>query len=405
MPILARAFRVVVPVALLFQLVSTASGQALTADPSGILLRGNIPFCAIGVNYVDAFWRHLSDFHDRSYEKGFADLSAQDIPFVRFAVAAYWPSQLRLYLTDRETYLRRLDEVVKAAERHNVGLVPSFFWAYFAVPDVVGEPVSRWGDPDSATIGFMRRFTADIVERYRDSPAIWAWEFGNEFSLEVDLPNAAEWRPPVNVALGTPPVRSAADELTTPILLRAFEQFASVVGGLDTRPISTGNSFPRSQAEQTRKTGQWKEPDRRADLLNNLQLVNPPHAYRFSSIHLYRDEVVTDRFAWGYRASYDELLDLAARAAREVGQVLFVGEFGASAVHFSGDVDESVKENVRIIDAIVRNRVNLAAVWVYDFPQQEKDGWNISLVNGRREILDSVRDANRLFRAGACTSN
>ena len=32
----------------------------------------------------------------------------------------------------------------------------------------------------------MRRYTADVVSRYVNSPAIWGWEFSCELSLAVD---------------------------------------------------------------------------------------------------------------------------------------------------------------------------------------------------------------------------
>ena len=355
------------------------------------------------MNYVDAFWRHLRNPGDRSYEQGLANLAANGVPFVRFAASAYWPSQLRLYETDKAAYLSRLDDVVKAAEARGIGLVPSVFWAHFAVPDLVGEPVSRWGDPNSATIRFMSRYMQDIVSRYRSSPAIWAWEFGNEFSLQVDLPNAADNRPPVNPGLGTPTSRSSEDDLTTPMILVAFDSFSAVVRGLDGRLVITGNSLPRAHAEHMRLTGDWGEPDSRTDFMGNLKIVNPPPSYRISSIHLYKNDVTDYRFSWTYRSSFDELLGLSLRAASEEGQALFVGEFGASDV-LHGGPEAARQANLEMIDALVRNRVSLSALWVYDFPDQDKDGWNTNYSNARSPILGAIRDANRTFLAGGCSA-
>jgi hypothetical protein len=59
------------------------------------------------------------------------------------------------------------------------------------LPDAVGEHHDQWENPKSKTIGTMRQYVGDIVGRYKDSPAIWAWEFGNEPNLSVDL--AAIW--------------------------------------------------------------------------------------------------------------------------------------------------------------------------------------------------------------------
>jgi len=384
---------------------SSLIAATLTVTPDGVLLKQDAPFCAMGVNYVDVFWRHLANANDRSYERGFAELAAHGIPFVRFAASAYWPNELRLYETDRQTYLSRLDDVVRAAEANGIGLIPSLFWTHFSAPDLVNEPVGQWGNPASATIAFMVEYTRDIVSRYRASPAIWAWEFGNEFTLQVDLPNAAAFRPPVNPELGTPPFRTAADDLRTSAILNAFQLFGATVRELDDRLVTTGNAMPRSQAERIRHTGRWSlSPDTRADFINNLQLVNPPTYFQLSSVHLhYPDDVTSVRFSRDYQPSLDELASLATLSASEIGQAVFVGEFGASDAVRGGNA-AAVAANRAIVDALVRQHVPLSAVWVYDFPQQDPDGWNITYTNARRSILQSIEDANRAFQEGECVT-
>jgi hypothetical protein len=373
----------------------------ISVDAGGAVLRKGVPYCGIGVNYVDAFWRHLANPADRTYERGFADLAANGVPFVRFAAGAYWPRELQLYQNDRAAYLGRLDDVVRSAEAHGIGLVPSLFWAYFAVPDLVGEPVNRWGDPASGTIQFMTQYTQDIVGRYRGSPAIWAWEFGNEFSLSVDLPNAADWRPPIVPDLGTPTTRSAEDDLTTQMILIAFQTFAAAVHALDDRPVTTGNSLPRPQAEQMRLTGEWGEQDTREEFHDSLQLVNPAPRYQIASIHVYANDVADPRFSWTHYPTFDELLELSSEAARQQGQALFVGEFGASDVLHGGH-EAALQANLEIIESLVRNRVPLSALWVYDFSPQDGQGWNTTYTNSRGPILRAIQDANERFADGAC---
>ena len=48
---------------------------------------------------------------------------AQD-PFARFMCSGFWPSENRLYQQDKEAYFQRLDAVVRAAEKHGIGLIP-----------------------------------------------------------------------------------------------------------------------------------------------------------------------------------------------------------------------------------------------------------------------------------------
>ena len=58
------------------------------------------------------------------------------------------------------------------------------------MPDLVGEPRNQWGNPQSKTRQFMRTYIREVVSRYVNSPAIWGWEFGNEYNLSLDTPDA-----------------------------------------------------------------------------------------------------------------------------------------------------------------------------------------------------------------------
>ena len=95
--------------------------------------------------------------------------------------------------------------------------------------DVVGEPIGSWEIRRSRTVEYMREYTRLVVSRYRLSPAIWAWEFGNEYNLPADLPNAAEHRPPIVPTLGTPTRRGASDDLTHAQFRSALVEFTREV--------------------------------------------------------------------------------------------------------------------------------------------------------------------------------
>jgi hypothetical protein len=98
----------------------------------GVLLRDGKPFRAVGVNYFNVFMRTLKTEDDTSYEAGFATLKANNIAFARFAACGFWPKEFELYGRDKEAYFKRLDGVVRAAEKQNAGLIPSLFCADFA---------------------------------------------------------------------------------------------------------------------------------------------------------------------------------------------------------------------------------------------------------------------------------
>ena len=360
-------------------LPAAAASGLVTNERGELLLRG-APFRGIGVNYYDAFTRTLGQTARTNYDAGFRELAARRIPFARFSAGGFWPQDWGLYQTNRSEHFSRLDGVVKSAERHGIGLIPSLFWQLSAVPDLVGEPCNRWGDPDSRTIAFMRQYTRELVTRYSHSPAIWGWEFGNEYNLAADLPNAAEHRPPVVPSVGTPAQRTAEDELTHTAIRVAFREFALEVRKHDPqRIIVSGNSIPRPSAWHQIKERSWKQ-DTREQFAEVLTADNPSPMNTLS-VRAY--DLTTDIGR----------LDQAMAVAQAVKKPLFVGEFGVPGPATL----ESKEKFATMLSAIETNHVPLAALWVFDFEGQAKD-WNVNATNDRSWQLDAIRQANERMR-------
>jgi hypothetical protein len=357
-----------------------AETPGLRVAPGGTVRREGRPWRGIGVNYFDCFLRTLKEGADTSYEAGFATLAAKGIPFARFCATGFWPKDLELYQRDRAEYFRRLDGVVRAAERHGVGLVPSLFWHLPCVPDLVGEPMDQWGAPASRTHEWMRRYVGEVVTRYRASPAIRAWELGNEFNLAIDLPGGATHRPRIVPALGTPATRSERDELRLAHLEVAAAEFARAVRALDPeRPISAGHSFPRPSAWHLHTRRSWMKDDA-AQFAEMLARQNPA-PIDLLSVHVYREDGVS-RLAW--------LRD----AARQLGRPIFVGEFGVPAEKRTAAEQRS--EFAALLAAVLDSGAPLAALWVYDYARQPE--WNVTATNSRAWQLDAVAAANRARR-------
>ncbi len=365
----------------------------LRVGEDGTMLRGGTPYRGVGVNYFDAFFRTLQNPDDTSYDAGFAELVQRDIPFARFMACGFWPVDFRLYREDKAKYFALLDGVIASAAKHKVGLIPSLNWYNSCIPDMVGEPRNAWGDPESKTVQFMRQYATEVVSRYVDFPAIWAWELGNEWSLSADLPNAAEWRPKIVPRLGTATSRSEKDDLTTDMLLAAFKEFARTVRAIDpVRPITTGNAAPREMASHYRRgtTGF----DTRAEYRANLLEVTPD-PYDLVSIHYY-PETPQPRFK-EKETSFDELLALSGAACRSAHKALFLGEFGVSKQAFDGDAAKIRALFQDSLHDIVKSDAALAALWVFDHANQDKS-WNVTADNNRAWMLDAVAEANRQVR-------
>jgi len=158
----------------------------------------------------------------------------------------------------------------------------------------------------------MRDYVRDVVTRYKDSPAIWGWECGNEWNLSADLPNAADHRPPVWPTLGTPAFRSEEDDMTHEMIVYALAEIAKEIRKYDPdRMISSGNTDPRPSAWHQWQYLTW-ETDTPAQHAIMLDLQNP-------------DPIDTIGVHY-YDASYD--INYAMTVSASLKKPLFVGEFG-----------------------------------------------------------------------------
>lgn len=356
----------------------TASLPApITVGTDFRLIRGGVPYRGFGVNYFDCFLRLLRNPDDDHYREGFAVLARHGIPFARFCATGFVPRDMELYTADREGYFRRLDVVVEAAEEHGVGLVPSLFWQYMMVPNLVGEPASAWGDTESRTQAWMRRYTREVVERYRNSPAIWMWEMGNEYGLKVLLPPRAELDDEDPTELD-PHAREPHEILRYPEMRTAFREFGREVRKLDpVRPISTGDSIPRVFAWHQERENTWKR-DSREQFEEMLGRAHPD-PIDVISVHLYRDQDL-DRLDW--------LVD----GARKLGKPVFIGEFGA--LGFEIKTAERFEE---VLARFERAEVALAALWVFGY--DKRPGYYVSESNERSYQLKAIAAANRRLMA------
>jgi hypothetical protein len=351
----------------------------LTVQPDGTLRLDNRPFTGIGVNYYGAFYRVLENANDTSYDAGFAALGRWGVPFARLDFSAYWPVNANFFFTNRTEYFRRLDGVVASAEPHGVGLIPTLFWTTFTFSDLAGERLDQLVASNSVTRQKMREFATEIVNRYKDSRAIWAWEFGNEWNLAVDLPNGAEpgLLPPTWTSLGNPATRDPVrDVLATDTILPAMREFAELARELDPgRPISTGHAMSRpSQWHQD----QWKRgllPINSAwttdsvEQAEEIALRQCPDPYDLLSVHVYESD--------------PQRLPHFATFAAKSGKALFAGEFGTAPA-------PSEQANYAAMLLAVRAHSPLAAVWVFD---RSVDDFNITTTNARSWMLRDLLPA------------
>jgi hypothetical protein len=357
----------------------------------GKLMKEGKTYKGIGVNYYDCFRRTLYSEGDISYIDGFRQLKNYKIPFVRFMAGGYWPTDYKLYLNDKNSYFEKLDRVIVTAEEFGIGLIPSLFWNSFTIPDIVEEPVGSWGDPNSKTIEFMKNYVGEVVSRYKNSSAIWGWEFGNEYNLRADLPLEEEYFPDVNVRLGTPSFRTKEDMLTTDDILIAMKEFYLTVREYDpyNRAVFSGNAYPRRNAFHLNKHQAW---DRDTKSENSWVLSKQNEPFNSLEVHLYPRSAIEFQYFSDIPANYEKMLEVAMQTSIRKNKPLFVGEFGVAEVDIrNGEGEHSTF--LMVLDAIEKYDVPLAAMWVYDASQF--DGYiNVTAYNSRSYMLKEIQKLN-----------
>ena len=360
----------------------------------GTLMRNGSEFRAMGINYCSAWHDVLKDPETLEVAEGFRILK-QDygIPFVRLNGGPYAHTQWKMYVEDPEEYLRRFDVLVKHAEAQGIGLIPSLFWYVVTMPDLQGEPVSALGDPDSKCRAFMRQYIRDIVGRYKDSPAIWGWEVGNEWMLTADLPKLAHL--PRN-KIGSKEPRTAADKLLRPMLLDTYEDFYKTVREMDPdRIIVTGDSIARPSAWHNRNEDKWGQGTR--EQWAEVFLADTPDCYEVASFHLYAEAEMS--YFENKDLSIEDFVAEVVKISRSDNKVIWCGELGMPGS------DEAAREMfIRMMRSVVQNEIALSAIWNFKPTGTFQADWDISPSNERAYMLDVVKVLNKGFSRGLETA-
>ncbi len=382
------------------------AGKLVRYDAAGTA----VPLRAFGVNYYDAFLRYLSNSNDTSFIQGFDFLNAHHIPVVRVLAAGFWPKDWGLYFANKTEYYRRLDTLVEQAEQHNVGLILDLFWTATTVGELVDDAVSAGylmpgtdfvpsaplnvdylgqptyaeyrrglGRSDSGSNALISYYTREVVSRYARSPAVWGWEFGNEYNLAVDLPNIATQRPTRSPALGQNlPAEgsgvaawSGQEDITRDDVRVAKQIFAATVRSIDAwRLIMSGDSTPRQSAYSNWKAHTWTV-NSRADLAKVIPMDNPapmdtvtlhhyPEKPGAAAVVYFSDGPVTNQWLTG---QYQERLDYFLTNSAALPRPLIVGEWGA--IGDGTTADEKTTFN-RMLQALIDARVQLSLMWTFD---------------------------------------
>ncbi len=338
---------------------------------NGDIKHDGAEFKGYGVNYITAFSRKVKDSQNTSYEDGFKVLANKNIPFVRVFGGGFWVNDWDLYFADKDQYFEMFDAVMANAEENNVGVIMSVFWLWYTLPDLVSEHITDLDDTSSESYKFMEQYVREIYTRYKNCPAFWGWEMGNEYNL------SAEYEAIASDSHGTEGHPTTRDPILDKIdlaLMRAIsDNFVTAVRKVDkNRFISSGHAIRKSNIGGVTQYG--AEPERWED----------HEMFDVVSIHYY---------GWGN----DKLL-AAVNSADSWNMPLFVGEFG---VHENTDLDwvhnggySSVQEAYTDeVNDMINDGITFACTWVFDYSSQE-GVWNITIDNDRSYMLEVLSAAN-----------
>ncbi len=356
----------------------------------GVTMRNGEQYRAMGINYNNCFSSVIRDADNRDFVDGFRILKEDyNIPYIRFMACSFDHRGWQLYVDDPEEHFRRLDLIVREAEKRGLGLIPSLFWYVVAVPDLMNEPLSALGDADSASREFIRQYTTEVVTRYKDSPAIYAWEVGNEYLLYVDLPEY-DHLPPPKAGSGQP--RTKEDKLFRPMIMDLYKDFYETVRAIDEhRIIVTGDSVPRAHAWHNRNKDAWGL-DTREQWLEQFK-ADTPEPYQVVSFHLYAE--ADGEYFKGEKPSLEEFTRIISEFCREQGKAIWCGELG-----MPGYDSESRDLFFRMMNTVEENKMDLSAIWNFIPHGTYQTEWDITPDNERSFMLDAVVEMNERFAIG-----
>ena len=364
------------------------------AEPLGLyvenktLMHDGAPYRGMGINYYTCFNTLLAHPENLDFVEGFRILREKyQIPFIRFAACPYGSKDWKLYAENPQEYFRRMDLVVREAEKEHLGLIPSLFWRLGAVGDWCDEPLGQLGNPQSKTRAFYRKYAADMAERYKDSPAIWGWEIGNEYMLGADLPKLNHLPSP---KAGSNEPRTAEDKIFRSMVLEVYKDVCDTIRSIDSsRIIVSGDSLPRNAAWHNHHQDAWGMDTR--DQWLDMLAADTPDCFNTVSMHLY-PEHEKNYFA-DEKVPIEDLVSAAVRNARERNKPIWCGEFGAAT---SGeDEQDMVRRMFRIIE---KNEIELSALWNFIPNGTFQRDADVTPSNDRAWMLSEIRMFNESLK-------
>lgn len=308
---------------------------------NGKVMLGGKEFYGIGTNYHDAAFRYVTNPLCDDIDVGLENLVEHKIPYIRVRFSSYGGEGMDTYKNDPVSFYRELDKCVEFCEKYNIGIIAVVVWTTLPYNNPDKEPLNNFfSTPDGQGFKDMVNYVKDIVNRYKNSPAIWGWEIGNEFNLACNV---------------------APHNLDPEIAGAFIEYMANVIRKEDgsRRCINHGNSQNRWASYHLWKQGVW-DYDTRDQIKEMLEIYDSENI-DITSTHVYNLEQYD---GYAQTATIEEYLKYIGDFCKEMGKPLYVGEYCDDEPFESMDVSKQKFRGLH--DAVVNAGVQLGTIWYYD---------------------------------------
>lgn len=161
------------------------------------------PFRHIGVNHFSLFMREFVDFGipNTGLAADLDAISARGFKVIRVGFGFYSYTTWRdYYYTAQAAYWAKLDQVMDAIAARGIVCVANMGWnllaftqlSYLSTGATIGP--NKLADKTSALYALWSGYVTAFVSRYRNHPAVGAWQFGNETSANFGNEMHPSWK-------------------------------------------------------------------------------------------------------------------------------------------------------------------------------------------------------------------
>lgn len=370
----------------------------LHAQGTKLYLSGQ-EFRNFGVNHFSLVLREQVTFGSMANPGPAADFAAMKsygIKIVRAAFGWYdYSAWLNYYINNKPAFYAACDKVIAAAEEAGIGLIANLTWSVKGFAEMTHQTEGATNGPRGLSYKhmpeyqLMASFISEFVGRYKHSPAIYAWAFGNEFSATSGNEYFRTWKLDGTDAValgnanwGNKPSGSAYSE-SDKLLTSDYQRYAQLVvecfrkNDPHGRIVISGNAIGTSFAVTARASNaltadtkvQW---DGHSSTEFEPWIAYRDREYPVVCQHVYpgaADSVGT--FFNGGKLTYAQHIAHAKASADAVGKPLVLEEWGStrygSAVDPGTTTEGQEQSNfANGLAAIQSAQIPISCLWNWD---------------------------------------